>query len=1399
MSMVTRQSSLFAAEDWTVAYKAFSSVNFQAYDYDSIRTALVEYVRVNYPENFNDYIESSEFIAIIELLAYLAQSLAFRMDVNTRENFLETAERRDSVFKLAKMLGYTPKRNTAASGLMKVVAVSTNEPLTDSQGNNLGTQTVFWGDVNNPLSYEQFIIIVNSAMTSSSRFTAPFKIGTVNGISTELYQLKTTLAAPQSYPFTASVNGSSKTFNVVNPDFTDQGAFFEKHPDPTNLFNLIYRNDGKGMSSKDTGFFVMFKQGALTYTDFSFTTPVENRVQEVAIPYINEDDVYLQEINTNGLVVNRWERISNTVGQTLNYNALSLETRRLYAVETTESNGIRLRFPDGNFGDIPVGLYRLWYRTSDPVRFVMQPDEARNISISIPYEGARGREYFLTLTFSLQERVSNSSPPESLRSIKDNASQVFYTQNRMVSAQDYNSFPASQNLDILKIKAINRTHAGHSRYIDINDPTGSYHNVDTFARDAVMLVEDTVIAESFVVSNNNTPAEITASTIPLYLKLQPINNFVYYGMRNQTPTDRYVVDYLNIRWNPLPLKSENRTGFMTETYSVSGTKSVMINSVAEFALFKENNFVKFVNPNNLSEYAWVRIIRVDNSGALTSGLSTSRGPWVLSAPVKQDWFAQEIIASLRKTFNSSEARDIIDEISNRRTFGLAYDVGEPEIGSVDRWRVIPSSSLNRTDSYDIRTGITDDDRSWLMMFEFQPIDSSTYRYNVTIRGQNYVVQSKDDLRFFNIKDEKIVDGDGKSARDLITFTDLNNRPRESEIYEWVKLYGDQYAWRNTTTGAVQIPTQTFCGLSLRTRNTRWYDIDASWSSNFGLLGLPTANASLSQIGNASIQVSDATVKISTARDDSSAATYSGNLTVADNTGQITRLPGSIVIPFDSTTFGRGILDQSGNITYRQVASNGIEHFFHGGNTALSYGADVSGIPTPLNEIGRLSVLDGDPITQTGNLLYSISAQNKYHVLAPNPQTTTGVSQDKLVITYVNNREKLDRPVVWEVVDVYKYADGYSDPRKVIVAPLDTDGDLVPDRPLQFNELANVDDIYLYEYFTDYDGYVYDRPFSGNILDLRGEKAIAVNFTLDQIGPTSYQDIHRLSEIDWILVDRLNIATSKLELPNTQDKVTGMKIYAEQEDAVYVMTPTSTTVDPVTGMLTDVTAVETTDYFVRTGRGPTQNTLAEFAEDFVIRWQHVAPNDVRIDPSISNVVEMVVLTQSYYNEVAAYLAAPSRIGFPVEPTSTELATQFQSLNEYKAASDSIVYRSARFKVLFGRDAAPELQARFRVVRLNDQMSDNEIKSSIISAMNRYFDVNNWEFGETFYFTELSSYIHQRLGSAIGSIVILPKQSSGKFGDLFQVKAEPNEVFLSTATVDDIEIVEKINFQTLRTDR
>ena len=63
MAQNVRQDNLFAAEDYQVIYESFANSNFQAYDYETIRAALIDYIETNYPEDFNDWISSSEFIS----------------------------------------------------------------------------------------------------------------------------------------------------------------------------------------------------------------------------------------------------------------------------------------------------------------------------------------------------------------------------------------------------------------------------------------------------------------------------------------------------------------------------------------------------------------------------------------------------------------------------------------------------------------------------------------------------------------------------------------------------------------------------------------------------------------------------------------------------------------------------------------------------------------------------------------------------------------------------------------------------------------------------------------------------------------------------------------------------------------------------------------------------------------------------------------------------------------------------------------------------------------------------------------------------------------------------------------------------------------------------------------
>ena len=145
-SKVDRQRKLLLAEDWKRVYQTFRNADFQSYDFDNLRRTMISYLRENYPEDFNDYVESSEYLALIDLIAYLGQNMAFRVDLNARENFLELAERRESVLRLARLLSYNPKRNQAANGLLKFESVQTTEQINDTNGVNLSGQTILWND-----------------------------------------------------------------------------------------------------------------------------------------------------------------------------------------------------------------------------------------------------------------------------------------------------------------------------------------------------------------------------------------------------------------------------------------------------------------------------------------------------------------------------------------------------------------------------------------------------------------------------------------------------------------------------------------------------------------------------------------------------------------------------------------------------------------------------------------------------------------------------------------------------------------------------------------------------------------------------------------------------------------------------------------------------------------------------------------------------------------------------------------------------------------------------------------------------------------------------------------------------------------------------------------------------
>jgi hypothetical protein len=198
-----------------------------------------------------------------------------------------------------------------------------------------------------------------------------------------------------------------------------------------------------------------------------------------------------------------------------------------------------------------------------------------------------------------------------------------------------------------------------------------------------------------------------------------------------------------------------------------------------------------------------------------------------------------------------------------------------------------------------------------------------------------------------------------------------------------------------------------------------------------------------------------------------------------------------------------------------------------------------------------------------------------------------------------------------------------------------------------------------------------------------------------------------------------------------------------------------------------------------------------------QYIHNADYESRIDPGSSNIIDVFILSRTYDTQFRQYLTG-ARKTEPLPPSSDALySTLAPSLNLIKSISDEIIYHPVKYKILFGSTASNEVQATFKAVKNNSQViSDNDIKAQALQAINQFFVLENWDFGDTFYFSELATYVMNQLAPNITNFVIVPKANGLNFGSLFEIKAGTDELFINGATVDDIEVITGITASTIK---
>ena len=779
MAKTTRQTTVFGVEDWKRIYQTYREADFQSYDFETLRKSFVDYLRLYYPETFNDYVESSEFIAMLDVMAFMGQALAFRTDLNTRENYLDTAERRDSVVKLANLVSYTPKRNTESSGYLKVFSIQTTENIVDYNGINLANITVNWADPTNFDWQEQFSAIINAALLNTQRVGRPGNRTTIQGIRTDEYSINLVPGFLPVLPYSAVIDSINMPFEAVSATATGRDYVYEPSPRPNGQFNMLFRNDQLGFASANTGFFFLFKQGVLQNQDFNLPERIANRAVNINIEGVNNTDRWLYQLDNVGNVAREW-----TFVESVYTAAVEQQTalRPLYSVTSRANDQITMNFGDGVFSEIPVGLFRAYVRASNGLQYIINPEEMQNVILSISYVSRSGQLETLTVTCGITEPVSNALARETLDEIKQRAPARYYTQNRMVNGEDYNNFPFTAYNSIIKSKALNRASIGTSRYLDLVDNTGKYSSTNTFGSDGALYESNILPTFLFSWLTTNDISDVITNQVEARLAGSAATQFYYANYLRPS------LSTLAVSWNQSTTLANETTGYFKNTegtpvpvgqYTGNNMKYIKVGSLIKFApptgyYFDANNRLVLGVPTRADEklviWAAAQAIYLDGTNQGLGNFSNGLGPVVLNNYVPTGAVCTQVIPLFSTDLGTTVRNDALDQIELYRNFGLGYN------NLTNEWYVITSSNIdidaNWSQAYAGDTSGANLDASWFVQFV-----TDGESYTVTTRALNYYFGSVIQTRFFFYGNEQIYDSrSGTTIRDFVRVLKTNSRP-----------------------------------------------------------------------------------------------------------------------------------------------------------------------------------------------------------------------------------------------------------------------------------------------------------------------------------------------------------------------------------------------------------------------------------------------------------------------------------------------------------------------------------------------------------------------------------------------------------------------------------------------
>lgn len=149
---------------------ANTSLRISEVDFNSIKVNLRNFLRSQ--SEFQDFdFEGSGMSVLIDLLAYNTHYMSYYLNMVGNESFLDTAQLRESMVSIAKLLNYTPRSSEGATTKINIVATpAPGSEDTSAQAVTLDKYTKLLGSDINGINYPFVTLYSNTSIKSNGSF-----------------------------------------------------------------------------------------------------------------------------------------------------------------------------------------------------------------------------------------------------------------------------------------------------------------------------------------------------------------------------------------------------------------------------------------------------------------------------------------------------------------------------------------------------------------------------------------------------------------------------------------------------------------------------------------------------------------------------------------------------------------------------------------------------------------------------------------------------------------------------------------------------------------------------------------------------------------------------------------------------------------------------------------------------------------------------------------------------------------------------------------------------------------------------------------------------------------------------------------------------------------------------